>query len=138
MTIAVGAGAAWFGRHTSIRASDCAGQTSRYGALAAFCSDLHCPETIGDACLRALPASEASPDHLARMILAELSTTACGDLTSIAALRRSVQERVQDDFGCGRIVYVDGWMLSLTETRIYALSALLSKKHSEGAGAEQT
>jgi hypothetical protein len=40
----------------------------------------------------------------------------------VVALRRSVGERSKDDFGHGRIVYVDGWMLSLTETRLYALS----------------
>jgi hypothetical protein len=45
------------------------------------------------------------------------------------ALRRSVGERSQDDFDHGRIVYVDGWMLSLTETRLYALSTSLARSH---------
>jgi hypothetical protein len=75
-----------------------------------------------------LPASEASPDQLARLILAELSTTSCG-CASVAALRRSIGESSQDDFGHGRIVYVDGWMLSLTETRLYARNALLARNH---------
>ena len=129
MTIAVGAAAAWFGRQAPLGAGECTGETSEYGALAAYCSALHCPEAIGQSCLRALPASEASPHQLARLILAELSTTSCG-CASVVALRRSVGERSQDDFGHGRIVYVDGWMLSLTETRLYALSTLLAKKHS--------
>lgn len=131
MTFAFGAGLMWLRPEPEIRTSEGAGKTSGYGALAAFCSALRCPEAIGEACLRALPASEASPDHLARLILVDLSIS-CGDCTSVVALRHSVKERSQDDFGRGRIVNVDGWMLSLTETRIYALSALLSNKHSAG------
>lgn len=128
------AGAAWFGPLVPSRAaSECARETSRYGALAAYCSALRCPQAIGDACLRALPVSEASPDHLARLILANLATTACGDCTSVVALSRSVKERSQEDFDRGRIVYVDGWMLSLTETRLYALSALIAKRHPVGS-----
>lgn len=97
-------------------------------ALAAFCSALPCSDAIGEACLRALPVSEASPEELAWLILADLSTSACGGVTSVVALRRSLKERSQGDFGRGRIVNVDGWMLSLTETRIYAFSALLARK----------
>ncbi len=119
----------WFAALAPVGASDCAGETSEYGALTAFCVALNCPEAVGNACLRALPASDASPDHLARLILEGLSTTSCGDCTSVAELRRSVRERSQDDFARDRIVYVDGWMLSLTETRIYALSALLTRSH---------
>ena len=124
MTIAAGA-AVWFGRQAPLGASERTGETSEYGALAAYCSALSCPEAIGQSCLRALPASEASPDNLARLMLAELSTTSCG-CASVVALPRSVGERSQDDFGHGRIVYVDGWMLSLTETRLYALSTMLA------------
>jgi hypothetical protein len=133
MTAAMGAGAAWFGPIAQIRAdTECAGETSGHGALAAFCSDLRCPLAIAEACLRVLPPSEGSTGHLARLILADLSTTDCGDCTSVAALRRAVKERSQDDFSHGRIVYVEGWMLSLTETRVYALGALLAKKHPAG------
>ena len=138
MTAAIGAAAAWFGSSASMRAnsaradSECAEQTSGYGALAAFCSALRSPQAIAEACLRVLPPSEASPGHLARLILADLSTTNCGDCTSVAALRHAVKERSQDDFGHGRIVYVEGWMLSLTETRVYALSALLAMSHPAG------
>ncbi len=117
-----------FGRQRSGSVNECPRQTSEYDAVITFCSTLHCPERIGDACLRALPASEASPDHLARLILAKLITTNKGDCTSVGALRRLVRERSQDDFGRDRTVNVDGWMLSLTETRIYALSALLANK----------
>jgi hypothetical protein len=133
LTFTVSAAAVWFGRQAPSGASECAGETSEYGALAAYCSALHCPEAIADACQRALSASEASPDHLARLILADSSTTRCGDCTSVAALRRLVGERSQDDFDRGRIVYVDGWMLSLTETRLYALSASLAQKHSQSS-----
>ena len=138
MTATIAAAAAWFGpsapmRVDSARAdSECAEQTSGYGALAAFCSALHCPEAIAEACLRVLPPSEASPGHLARLILADLSTTSCGDCTSASTLVRAVKERSQDDFGRGRIIFVEGWMLSQTETRVYALGGLLAMRHSAG------
>ena len=49
-----------------------------------------------------------------------------------AALRRELaaggsadlSSRVRDDFGAGRVLLVDGWVLSETEARIYALAAL--------------
>lgn len=39
-------------------------------------------------------------------------------------LRRSIDDRVQDDFAAGRTVLVDGWLLSVTEARQAALFSL--------------
>jgi hypothetical protein len=100
-----------------------AASISGYSALAGFCTALHCPEAIRIGCLRALPAM-ASPEHLASLILANLPS-AEGARTSGSAFPSLVREAKRADFAAGRLVYVDGWMLSLTETRIYALSALL-------------
>ena len=53
-----------------------------------------------------------------------------GDRWSATALAQTLRERSRTDFHEGRIVNVDGWMLSLTETRVYALAALLSQSRS--------
>ena len=117
ITAAIGAGAAWLGG----RASSLAACSDR--ALAAMSLDLGCPGTIGRACLRALPAIEASPEDLTRLILADISS-ADGDCSSVVRLRHSVRARSRDDFRDGKIVIVDGWVLSLTEARVYALAGL--------------
>jgi hypothetical protein len=44
---------------------------------------------------------------------------------STGALAQAIGQRSRDDFRDGRIVIVDGWMLSLTETRLYALATLM-------------
>jgi hypothetical protein len=58
------------------------------------------------------------------MLLGDVQV-AGGDCSSARALAQAIRELSRDDFRCGRIVTVDGWMLSLTETRAYALAALL-------------
>lgn len=92
--------------------------------VAVACSGWRHPETIGKACLAALPAVEASQGSLARLLLGD-AQTAGGDCSSARALAQAIRELSRDDFRCGRIVTVDGWMLSLTETRAYALATLL-------------
>jgi len=44
----------------------------------------------------------------------------------LAMLAQAIKERSRTDFRDGRVVTVDGWILSLTETRVYALAALLN------------
>jgi hypothetical protein len=125
MAVAVGAGAAWLAKHAWLRPSDhTASSPSRYAALAALCRDFRCPHSIAKACLRALPAIEGSPDYLAQLILAEMSS-AGRDCTSPTALRQSIREQSRHDFDHGKVADVDGWMLSQTETRVYALRSLL-------------
>jgi len=97
--------------------------------LFAACSDLRCPEAIGTACLRALPAAEASRDVLASLII-QTTTPRIGDLNSSAEVHRLVRAQIRRDFRTGAMKNVDGWILSLTETRVYALSTLLAREKS--------
>ena len=41
-----------------------------------------------------------------------------------AMLRRIVDEQIHRDFNSGRVVEVDGWLLSMTEARLCALASL--------------
>jgi hypothetical protein len=72
-----------------------------------------------------LPESETSPAHLASLILEDMRS-ADRDFGSVIALRQSLSQQSQADFSDGKIVNVEGWILSLTETRTYTLAALLA------------
>ena len=95
------------------------------GALAALCSELRCPGRIAEACLRALPPADASPQKLTQLILAGLPFAADASPLSV------VREQSRVEFRDNKIIAVEGWILSVTETRVYALTALLSetKRH---------
>lgn len=130
VTTVFGAGAAWIGGRATFIAA-CRGRTpslSNSGGLAALCSEWSCSKTIGDACLKTLPAIESSKEYLTRAILGD-AWEAGRDCSSRGALTHLIREQSQNDFRDGRIMTVDGWMLSLTETRVYALAALASRSH---------
>jgi hypothetical protein len=55
-------------------------------------------------------------------LLEELDLRAAG--TDRERIRSLVGERQRDDFASGRVVEVNGWILSQTEVRLYALAAL--------------
>jgi hypothetical protein len=97
--------------------------TAGHDGLAALCSDLRCPGALGKSCLRALPAVGTSPEQLERLILADMPEA--GNRSAMG-LRHYLRAQSRRDFRDGRIVTVGGWMLSLTETRLYALAALLT------------
>jgi len=40
-------------------------------------------------------------------------------------IRQMINERVRQDFADGAVVTVDSWILAITETRLYALAALV-------------
>jgi hypothetical protein len=124
MATACGAAAAWLGAHRWFVVAGRGRSRSMAGAemVAAACSGWGYPETIGKACLAALPAVETSKGSLTRMLLGDVQA-AGGDCSSARTLARAIRELSRDDFRCGRIVTVGGWMLSLTETRAYALAA---------------
>jgi hypothetical protein len=67
-----------------------------------------------------LPATETSKEELTRLVLEDMHAAKTG-----RALAYAIRERSRNDFREGRIAIVDGWILSLTETRVYALTALL-------------
>jgi hypothetical protein len=128
---AISGGAIWLGGCVPLleASRDQAALTSDSGGLLAWCSRSSFPQALGKACLEALPAIETSIAGLTRLILDGMWATG-GDHWSTRALAQTVRERSRTDFSEGRIVNVDGWMLSLTETRIYALGSLLSQAHS--------
>jgi hypothetical protein len=43
---------------------------------------------------------------------------------SVPRIRRKIRQRIGMDFEENKVVNVDGWCLSLTETRLYAISFL--------------
>ena len=92
------------------------------GVLAALFSDPNRAGVIGTACLRALPVIEASPDALARQIAAD-NFLGAGQCRSPAEVRGLLVGRIRRDFAKGEILSIDGWMLSATEARLYALAA---------------
>ncbi len=133
LTAAIGGAAAWVGLRGGFGAAGSAAARSGHDALAAFCARLGCPEALGTACLQALPAEETAAQHLPRVILAQMRSTG-GYGGSTAALRDWLRAQSRHDFAHGQIVYVDGWMLSRTETRVYALSTLLAREDRQPIG----
>jgi hypothetical protein len=129
LTTAIGGGTAWLIGYVSffVGSGRWVGPMSGSSTFAALWTELGYPQTIGRACLKALPAVEASQECLTRMIFGDMRD-AGGDCLTAGAIVQSMRERGRDDFRDGRIVTVDGWMLSLTETRVYALAALLASQ----------
>jgi hypothetical protein len=78
---------------------------------------------IGAACLKSLPPNGSSPQQLTNAILvaAEFGTET---MTNKQAVRQRIANRVRHDFAEGAVVNIEGWLLSLTEARLYALAAL--------------
>lgn len=124
---AFGGGAAWVG--TAIGFFNARPPSSEHATLAALCSRLHCPPRLGEVCRQALPSAERSDHALARSLIADLRT-ANGGYFPAGRLARAIRQRSQDDFHAGRTVPVDGWILSLTETRLYALATMRSVRTS--------
>jgi hypothetical protein len=123
---AISGAVAWLGGYLSFPAAHagCKFPIAGYGELIVLCLGLRCPRTIGKACLLALAVPENARAPLARTILADVRSV---DLSLPELLARAIRERSRADFCEGRVVTVDGWILSLPETRVYALAALLSE-----------
>jgi hypothetical protein len=104
-----------------------ASQTPPFGELAVLCQVYREVGSgrIGDQCLKALPATEAGAENLSHVILTSIRASTDSHSSS-QPLARLLRQRSREDFRNGRILTVDGWMLSLTETRLYALAALLA------------
>jgi hypothetical protein len=124
MAVAVAVCAARFGRRGS--PSDASRGPTEIHPLLAACSDLKCSEAIGIACLRALPAVEASREILLSLIVRRAALQ-IHDFTTSSRVRRLLRAQSQRDFRDGAVRIVDGWIFSLTETRVYALTALLAQ-----------
>jgi hypothetical protein len=77
--------------------------------------------TIGHLCLNSLDAAEFNPEVLAKTIA---NHSGCNGLRSEQDIRRRISSHVRHEFTEGIVLNVDGWILSRTETRLYALAAL--------------
>jgi hypothetical protein len=118
----VAAGCWGFGSALLSRRCAPGGAESSYDALAALCASLRCPSSLAEACLRSLPTDERN--GLAASLLVDIPSFGGGKL-AVANLHYSIRQQSRDDFCARRIVVVDGWMLSATEVRLYAMSAVL-------------
>jgi hypothetical protein len=90
-------------------------------ALLAVLNDPRSARVIGRAYLRTLPAAERTAGHLVRAISADNTR---GPRCPTSNLPRLINDSVRHDFAAGAVVAVDGWVLSRTEARLYALAAL--------------
>ena len=92
--------------------------------LASVCAELNCSTTIAKACCQKLALGEYTFVRLSALILDDLSSNGM-DSGSRDAIASSLREKSRQDFGREKTVSVDGWILSLTEARTYALTAFL-------------
>lgn len=87
----------------------------------------HAPSAhaVGRVYLRQVPA-EGDAQALARLIADSLGTDA-GALARMSdgALRHAIARRIRQDFADDRITSVDGWLLSVTEARLSAVTTLM-------------
>jgi hypothetical protein len=84
---------------------------------------------IGALCLKSLPLDQSSPQQLMDAVLA---AAACDTETmkTNQAVGRRIANQVRREFARGTVIRVDGWLLSLTEARLYALVALSVRERS--------
>jgi hypothetical protein len=76
--------------------------------------------------LNALPKEENTGREIWNKILAD-ALCETDPIKSPETMRRRIANRVRRDFAEGAIVDVDGWLLSVTEARVYALISLGSE-----------
>ena len=81
---------------------------------------------LGTACLKSLPDGENTGRQLSNKIITLVLCDA-ETMKSKEAVRSRIANQVRLDFAQGAVVSVDGWLLSLTEARVYALIALNSE-----------
>ena len=89
----------------------------RERALLASLNDPAKARALGRAYLRTLPTAERSTRRLAGAVYEAL-----GAMPTDPTAKLRVQ--VRREFAEGSVITVDGWCLSLTEVRIYAIAAL--------------
>jgi hypothetical protein len=86
--------------------------------------DLRHVPTLSRACLRLFPTTVSADRLYASIVPAD--RLSIENVASVAELRRSIRQRVQRDFDADDTVHVNGWVLSITELRLYALAALIA------------
>jgi hypothetical protein len=118
-----GAGA-WLSSHLFFLTAQANYSMAAHTELITLCSDLRCSWRIGEACRLALSPSQTWPSSLVQAILADIESPGHPAPNELA---HALMKRSRADFRERRVVSVDGWILSLTETRLYALAGLLSE-----------
>jgi hypothetical protein len=110
---------------TALGAADPAASTHAALRLARLFARAESARRIGRVYLRQVPA-EREAAVLVRF-LADALTVSASALARLDddAARRLVVRCVQADFAAGRTASLDGWVLSVTEARLYALTALV-------------
>ncbi len=92
-------------------------------------SDFAAAGRLGRAYLTAHPA-ELDLQRLVEDVLGSLRLQAAAgaiDSSSEAVMIARARRVVIDDYLAGRVVNIDGWVLSITEARLYALAALADR-----------
>jgi hypothetical protein len=85
---------------------------------------------IGAACLKLMVEGANTSEHLVNAIV---GAPECDHemLRNAQALKQRISNRVRRDFTEGAVVNADGWVLSVTEARLYALAALVARPASK-------
>jgi hypothetical protein len=100
------------------------------GLLSVLVPDIAAAGRLGRSYLTAHPA-ELDFRRLADGVLRSLRLPAAADAinsTPESVLIGRAKRVVVDDYVAGRVVDIDGWVLSITEARLYALAALAGGK----------
>lgn len=89
--------------------------------LGAVSADWRGARLVGRAYVEGEGLIDASLEHLLALMFpsSQLSDTV---KLSAGDIRAMISERVRRDFSAGAVVSVDGWLLALTEARLYALA----------------
>jgi len=122
--MAIGVIAAAVGLPISMAAISRRDRSQAETSLLAVFRDSKAVAQLGDAVLGAWPHM-SNRIMLLALILNDLGideqSAVRADVTGIA---KRLSQRIRDDFSARRTVMLDGWVLSVTETRLYALAAL--------------
>jgi hypothetical protein len=92
-------------------------------ALISVFSDRRRVRALGTAYAKAATGGSLSPARLTRAILGATPMSRVAKM-STAAIQQMITERIRLDFSDNNTVCVQGWILSKTEARLYALAAM--------------
>ncbi len=81
--------------------------------------------TIGSAYLRSTPTEAAVPILLARLFRNQPRPEHWVVRTDVGTLRKTLAQQIRRDFATEQVVTVDGWVLSITESRLCGLATLV-------------
>ena len=107
-----------------VAARTVAGAIPERGLLDALFPELRHARTLSRTCLRFFPTTISADRLYAWIVPADRPDFE--NAATIAELRRSIGQRVRTDFAVDDTVQIDGWVLSITELRLYALAALIA------------